>query len=50
VEPGDVLRLHVKKERSRDNVWRFNGKAFVGETLAAEAVFTAMIVFPSKED
>jgi 3-hydroxyacyl-[acyl-carrier-protein] dehydratase len=44
VEPGDVLHLHVKKERSRDNVWRFAGKAFVNGALVAEAVFTAMIV------
>jgi 3-hydroxyacyl-[acyl-carrier-protein] dehydratase len=44
VEPGDVLRLHVKKERSRENVWRFNGKAFVNDSLVTEAVFTAMIV------
>jgi 3-hydroxyacyl-[acyl-carrier-protein] dehydratase len=44
VEPGNVLHLHVKKDRSRDNVWRFNGKAYVRNTLVAEATFTAMIV------
>ncbi|MDR0968906.1 MAG: 3-hydroxyacyl-ACP dehydratase FabZ [Holosporaceae bacterium] len=44
VEPGDVLRLHVKKERSRGNVWRFRGEAYVEDALTAEAVFTAMIV------
>jgi 3-hydroxyacyl-[acyl-carrier-protein] dehydratase len=44
VEPGDVLHLHVKKERSRENVWRFSGKAYVRESLVAEATFTAMIV------
>jgi 3-hydroxyacyl-[acyl-carrier-protein] dehydratase len=44
VEPGDVLRLHVKKDRSRNNVWRFKGEAYVKETLVAEAIFTAMIV------
>jgi len=44
VEPGDVLRLHVVKEKSRGNVWRFAGKAYVGDSLVAEAVFTAMIV------
>jgi 3-hydroxyacyl-[acyl-carrier-protein] dehydratase len=49
VEPGDVLHLHVKKERSRDSVWRFSGKAFVKEALVAEAMFTAMIVLPSSE-
>lgn len=52
VEPGDTLHLHVQKDRSRGNVWRFKGKAFVNEALVAEAIFTAMIVIPSenKED
>jgi 3-hydroxymyristoyl/3-hydroxydecanoyl-(acyl carrier protein) dehydratase len=44
VEPGDVLRLCVKKDRCRENVWRFIGEAYVKETLVAEATFTAMIV------
>jgi 3-hydroxyacyl-[acyl-carrier-protein] dehydratase len=44
VEPGDVLRLYVKKDRSHGNVWRFKGEAHVGDTLVAEAMFTAMIV------
>jgi 3-hydroxyacyl-[acyl-carrier-protein] dehydratase len=44
VEPGDVLRLCVKKDRSRGNVWRFKGEAYVEDALVAEAVFTAMIV------
>jgi 3-hydroxyacyl-[acyl-carrier-protein] dehydratase len=44
VEPGDVLHLHVTKDRNRGNVWRFQGKAFVNESLVTEAVFTAMIV------
>jgi 3-hydroxyacyl-[acyl-carrier-protein] dehydratase len=44
VEPGNVLRLHVKKERNRENVWRFSGKAFVNDSLVTEAIFTAMIV------
>ena len=44
VEPGDVLHLHVVKEKSRGNVWRFSGKAYVEDNLVTEAVFTAMIV------
>ena len=44
VMPGDVLRLKVVKERSRGNVWKFKGEAWVGDTLTDEAVFTAMIV------
>ncbi|MDR0753663.1 MAG: 3-hydroxyacyl-ACP dehydratase FabZ [Holosporaceae bacterium] len=43
VVPGDTLQLCVKKDRSRGNVWRFRGEAYVGDTLVAEATFTAMI-------
>jgi len=44
VVPGDVLRIHVTKQRNRGNVWKFDGKAEVGGRLAAEAVFAAMIL------
>lgn len=44
VEPGNLLRLPVKVQRSRGPVWRFEGKAFVGDTLCAEAEYSAMIV------
>ncbi|MDR1561043.1 MAG: 3-hydroxyacyl-ACP dehydratase FabZ [Holosporaceae bacterium] len=44
VEPGDVLRLCVKKDRNRENVWRFKGEAYVNQSLVTEATFTAMIV------
>ena len=44
VQPGDVLKLHVEKDRARGNVWRFKGKAYVEDSLVAEATFTAMIV------
>ncbi len=43
VTPGDVLRMPVKALRRRGPVWRFEGQAFVGDTLAAEAEFSAMI-------
>ena len=43
VTPGDTLYLHVKKERSRANVWKFNGEAKVNNKLVAESSFTAMI-------
>jgi 3-hydroxyacyl-[acyl-carrier-protein] dehydratase len=42
--PGDVLRIEVKKERQRGNVWKFRGDAFVGKERAAEATFSAMLV------
>lgn len=44
VVPGDQLELHVTVERSRGNVWKFKGVARVGETVHAEAVFSAMIM------
>lgn len=43
VVPGDQLRLHVQKTRARSRVWKFEGKAYVGDALAAEAKFGAMI-------
>ena len=43
VLPGDLLRMPVKALRRRDPVWRFAGQAFVGDTLCAEAEFSAMI-------
>ena len=44
VVPGDTVHVQVVKQRSRANVWKFVGKAFVGETLVAEAKFAAMIL------
>lgn len=44
VEPGDQLKLFCRKERQRANVWRFTGEARVGDTVVAEAVYTAMIM------
>jgi 3-hydroxyacyl-[acyl-carrier-protein] dehydratase len=43
VVPGDQLRIHVKKQRHRANVWRFAAEAKVNGVLVAEAVYTAMI-------
>ena len=43
VVPGDLLRMPVKALRQRGPVWKFQGHAFVGEDLCAEAEFTAMI-------
>ena len=44
VVPGDRMVINVQKLRSRSSVFKFSGKAFVGEVLAAEATFSAMIV------
>lgn len=46
VVPGDVLELHVTALRGGGRVWKFEGKAKVGDELAAEAVFTAMFDLP----
>jgi 3-hydroxyacyl-[acyl-carrier-protein] dehydratase len=43
VRPGDMLRMPVKALRRRGPVWRFEGHAFVGDALCAEAEFSAMI-------
>ncbi len=43
VRPGDMLRFPVKALRHRGPVWRFEGQAFVGTELCAEAEFSAMI-------
>jgi 3-hydroxyacyl-[acyl-carrier-protein] dehydratase len=43
VVPGDELRLHVTKDRSRGMIWKFNGVALVGGQKVAEATFAAMI-------
>lgn len=44
VFPGNVMHVHVKKQRNRGNVWKFEGRAEVGGQLMAEAVFAAMIM------
>ena len=43
VSPGEMLRMPVKLVRHRDPVWKFEGQAFVGDTLCAEAEFSAMV-------
>jgi len=43
VVPGDRIEVHVKKLQSRQNVWKFSGKAIVDGNVAAEATFAAMI-------
>lgn len=44
VVPGDQLMIHVRKERSRGSVWKFNGEAKVAGVLVAEATYSAMIL------
>lgn len=44
VRPGDVLRMDVNVVFHRRGIFKFHGKASVGENLAAEADFAAMLV------
>lgn len=48
VVPGDVLELHLETVRGRPGgkVWKFAGQAKVGDELACEVAFTAMMDLP----
>ena len=46
VVPGDVLELHVNTLRGGARAWKMEGVAKVGDEVAAEAVFSAMIDIP----
>lgn len=46
VEPGCLLSLNVEFMQKRPRVCKFAGKAMIGDKLAAEASFTAMIADP----
>jgi 3-hydroxyacyl-[acyl-carrier-protein] dehydratase len=49
VEPGVLLTLAVDVVQMRGKVCKFAGRALVGDKLAAEANFTAMIADPPAE-
>lgn len=44
VRPGDVLRMPVEVVRARGDVFKFRGKAMVGDRVAAEVEFAAMVI------
>ena len=48
VAPGDLIRMTVKAIRRRGPVFKFEGKAFVGEDLCAEATYSAMVAEPGR--
>ena len=48
VRPGDVVKLHVSKDKNKGPLWKFTGKASVDGKLVAEADFGAMIVDPDR--
>ena len=48
VVPGDVLELHVKALRGGSKIWKFEGVAKVGDEMAAQAEFAAMMDIPAE--
>lgn len=44
VRPGDVLRMHVEVLKHRGDIFKFKGRARVGDKVVAEAEFAAMVV------
>lgn len=48
VVPGDVLELHVKALRGGSKIWKFEGVAKVGDEMAAQAEFSAMMDLPKE--
>ena len=44
VRPGDVLRLKVEVLKARSKLFKFRGEALVGDKIAAEAEWAAMVV------
>jgi 3-hydroxyacyl-[acyl-carrier-protein] dehydratase len=44
VRPGDVLKLRVEVMRARGDVVKFRGRGMVGDKIAAECEFAAMMV------
>ena len=46
VEPGVLLRLEVSFVQKRAKICKFAGRAMIGDRLAAESSFTAMVADP----
>lgn len=44
VVPGDQMRIHVRKDCNRGNVWKFSAEAKVEGQVVAESTFAAMIL------
>ena len=43
VVPGDVLELHMTVKRGGGRIWKFDGRAMVGDQLSCEAEIAAMM-------
>ena len=44
VRPGDTLRMPVEVLRARGDVFKFRGQGMVGDKVAAECEFAAMLI------
>jgi 3-hydroxyacyl-[acyl-carrier-protein] dehydratase len=44
VRPGDQLRMPVEVLRARGDVFKFRGRGMVGDKIAAECEFAAMLI------
>ena len=44
VMPGDQLKMKIAVERSRGNLWKFTGDAYVDDERVANGSFSAIIV------
>ena len=44
LRPGDVIRMEVEVLRARSSIFKFKGVAKVGDKVAAEVEFAAMVV------
>ena len=44
VRPGDVLRMPVEVLRARGDVFKFRGQGLVGDKVACECEFAAMLI------
>ncbi len=49
VEPGQLLDLHVTILQAKRNICKFEGRAMLGDQLATECQFTAMIADPPSD-
>ena len=49
VEPGHLLDLHVTILQTKRNICKFEGRAMLGDQLATECQFTAMIADPPSD-
>ena len=49
VEPGHLLDLHVTILQAKRNICKFEGRAMLGDQLATECQFTAMIADPPSD-